>query len=975
MATKRSRGGALRIGALALACVVALAAGAALDQYLPGMDAGQGEAEASSLSLRISEVMTANASAVKSNLDSYDDWVEILNVGDAPVNLGGCVLRRDGEVAPVFTFPAQTLQPEEYLVVFCGGVERNTPGYALNAPFRLSAAGVSVELLDRNGAMVDQVQVPQLRENTVYRRDEAGAWEQSEDYTPGMANTRENHLLFGRERASSALVISEVMADNASYVPAADGHCYDYIEIYNPSDEAFDLSGAYLTDDEDDVFKWALPAGTRVEAGGTLLIYASGETGAAGELHAPFRLSSKGEEVLLSDAQGRLLAGVAFPALEADAAYSWVEGEYVTDFAPTPGLENTLSSARSIKAELDARNGTGVRISEIMASSSQTNYDWVEVENASQQAVDISGWGLSDDASRPRKWQFPQGTQLAPGEKLALFMAGFDARDELGTLYASFRLSAAGGYGLTLSDETGALLDRVFVPEQYTDVAYARMSDGVFLYTQQSTPQAQNATTGYDGRANKARLSVSGGLFQEGEALQIEISAAPGASIYYTLDGSAPDEDSTPYTGAIAVKETTIVRARVYQEGMLPSYIESQSYLYGADHAMRVVSLVIDPDDFVGDRGLYTRYDVEFEREGHVEVFDEAGTRMLSENCGLQLHGADSRKMDQKNFKVIARGEYGANRFNARLFSQRDYEQYQSFILRSSSEDGPKTRMRDSVLTTLAEGTGVFYQKTELCVVYINGIYWGHYNMRERINAASICQYEGWEGQEDNIDLVKGNSTVMRGSDQTYQDMLDLVERYGVPDDDALARVGEVIDLDNYIAYHALQIFLGNADTLNVKRYRNANADGKWRWVLYDLDWAFYVDTNSIARWLAPGGMGVGKRTDNTLFIELMKNPTFYDRFLTYIGKMMATQWTSQKILAKIMTRYEQLQPELERQFARWNQSQEEFSEEMNKLISYTMERPTKLIGYFRESLKLTDAQMERYFGEAIRVIQEGDAA
>lgn len=70
----------------------------------------------------------------------------------------------------------------------------------------------------------------------------------------------------------------------------------------------------------------------------------------------------------------------------------------------------------------------------------------------------------------------------------------------------------------------------------------------------------------------------------------------------------------------------------------------------------------------------------------------------------------------------------------------------------------------------------------------------------------------------------------------------------------------------------------------------NANADGKWRWVLYDLDWAFYVDTNSIARWLAPGGMGVGKRTDNTLFIELMKNPTFYDRFLTYIGKMMAAQ-------------------------------------------------------------------------------------
>ena len=48
----------------------------------------------------------------------------------------------------------------------------------------------------------------------------------------------------------------------------------------------------------------------------------------------------------------------------------------------------------------------------------------------------------------------------------------------------------------------------------------------------------------------------------------------------------------------------------------------------------------------------------------------------------------------------------------------------------------PLTRMRDSILTSLAEGTDVLYQETELCVLYINGEYWGHYNMRERICAA-----------------------------------------------------------------------------------------------------------------------------------------------------------------------------------------------------------------------------------------------
>ena len=116
--------------------------------------------------------------------------------------------------------------------------------------------------------------------------------------------------------------------------------------------------------------------------------------------------------------------------------------------------------------------------------------------------------------------------------------------------------------------------------------------------------------------------------------------------------------------------------------------------------------------------------------------------------------------------------------------------------------------MRDSVLQTLAENTSVMYQETELCVVYINGEYWGHYNIRERINKYSICQFEGWEGQEDDIDLVKANDREMQGSNQTYADMLAYVKENGIPNDEVLARVGEVIDLQNYIEYHALELSL-----------------------------------------------------------------------------------------------------------------------------------------------------------------------
>ena len=128
-------------------------------------------------------------------------------------------------------------------------------------------------------------------------------------------------------------------------------------------------------------------------------------------------------------------------------------------------------------------NAGGVYISEVMASPDDQPHDWLELYNASAQAVDISGWGLSDDAASPRKYRFPQGTVIAPGDHLTLYLSGTAGTTNGGVLCASLRLSADGGYGLTLSDVSGTLLDRVFVPEQYTGISYARMEDGNFLYT------------------------------------------------------------------------------------------------------------------------------------------------------------------------------------------------------------------------------------------------------------------------------------------------------------------------------------------------------------------------------------------------------------------------------------------------------------------------------------------------------------
>ena len=968
----QSRRGAL---ALALICALTLAAGFALDALMPPGGAADEGAAASASPLRISEVMASNASAHRDAGGAFCDWVELVNTGAQLENVGGFRLVDGENVLAPLTLPDIALAPGEHLVIYCDGEERNVPGGELHAPFRIDADGAALALYDADGALADAVDVPALTANEVYRRDEAtGTWQVSGEYTPGLANTREMHLSLEAEESDSPLILTEASSANRTYAPDADGACHDYVEIHNPSAQAIDLTGYCLTDDEADPGKWAFPQGATIPAGGYLLVYASGgAAGAAGELHASFKLDSAGETLLLTDPEGRAISRLSLPALKSDQAYSLGEdGAYTAALAPTPGLPNDSDEPR---LQMARANAGGVYISELMASSDEHPHDWLEVYNASSQAADISGWGLSDDAASPRKYRFPQGTVIQPGDHLTLYLSGTDGVDASGILHASFRLSADGGYGLTLSDASGALLDRVFVPEQYTGISYARMEDGGFLYTTEDTPDRVNAQTGYQGRTQAPAFSIPGGPQAEGSTLQVELTAAPGARIFYTLDCSAPDETSTPYAGPIAVTDTTVVRAVAYQEGYLPSYSASQSYLYDAEHTMRVVSMVADPEDIFGPEGFHTLYERDLERPGHIEVYTEDGAQMLSENCALRLHGQGSRKYQQKGFKVIARREYGTNRFRAPLFTGRDYTEYQSFLLRASSEDGRLTRMRDSILTALARGTDVLYQETELCVLYINGEYWGHYNMRERICAAMICQYEGWEGQEDEIDIVKGNDQVLRGSNASFAAMLDYLRQNGVPDDETLARVGEEIDLDSFIAYQALQIFVGNADTLNVKRYRNRNADGKWHWAIFDLDWGFYVDTNSIRRWLDPQGMGSSLATDNTLFIALMGNPTFYDRFLTYMGDMLSTQWTSLRIVEMIRERYLALTPELPRHQARWGQSRENFEERVAELVEYAKTRPRKLVGYFRDTLGLTGEEMEHYFGAAMRRIEEEEAA
>lgn len=121
--------------------------------------------------------------------------------------------------------------------------------------------------------------------------------------------------------SASGVVINEVMASNATVVADNAGEFDDWIELYNTTTSAVDISGFYLTDNAVNLDKYQFPAGTIIQPNDYLIIWAD-EDSAQGVYHANFKLSGSGEQVMFLDNALALIDSVSWGAQTTDLAYA-----------------------------------------------------------------------------------------------------------------------------------------------------------------------------------------------------------------------------------------------------------------------------------------------------------------------------------------------------------------------------------------------------------------------------------------------------------------------------------------------------------------------------------------------------------------------------------------------------------------------------------------------------------------------------
>lgn len=946
---------------LGIAAAIGLLACAAV--FLLPSQSGGGDA----LPVVINRLMTSNPAACYSVDGEYYDWIELLNVSDHPVDLAGWKLSDDADLRGAFVFSGGVLNPGESLRVYCDDAPEDYAGDEIFTGFSLSHDGELLVLADPQQRLAT-LDVPVLGRKDVFQRDpETGRYSGVPFYEAlGMETDYTASLTPDFDPAG--LMINELMPSNRTVLMDGDEAFSDWIELYNASGAPIDLEGWVLSDDDINRQKWTFPAYT-IQPGEYLLVFASGKDrrDPAGELHANFRLSSEGEALRLYDPKGDVISWVEYESAEADKSLSRTpDGSMTTELTPSPGYPNTEEGARSATKEM-LTNSRGLYINEILSSGEGA--DWVEIHNAGKEAADLSGMGLSDNPAKPRKWQFPEGARLRAGGYIVVALKGsepaWEGKDGDKPAFtpdytADFALSD--GETVCLSTAEGKLLDRVKLHDRYRDISFGRAEghDNYRFFTD-LTPGAANAPKSYGGVTSEIAFSVPPGVVRE-KQVSLELTSDPGAKIYYTTDGSEPNGKSTVYSGPISLKSNAFIKAVAVAEDSVPTKTATVTYIFGP-HTLRLVSIIGKASQLNGERGALNTGN-KLECQVNAEIYEPDGTKLIGQDCLFEIIGHHSRvNYAQKSFKLSAKRKTGDTRFRAKLFSNRAYDKVKTIVLRAGGQDVEQTKMRDSILTSLAADTSVMYQETEPCVVYVNGQYWGLYNMREHIDAHSIAQYEGWS-DPDGVVIGEGTGE----SVAEYRKLINWVESHSLSKDANVEKLRGMMDIENYLDYVILEMYTNNQDLNNVRFYCSPGEDPRWKWVLFDLDLSFQLDRNNVGDWLR-SEVGTITTQTTTPFKQLMSNAAMKDYFLTRFGQLLATTLSSENVVGKIEARATLIKSEMKLNCKRWGWSTDVWKRYVNSMIDYAKNRPAMLIKDLCKTFKLSEMEQELYFGDALSML------
>lgn len=806
-------------------------------------------------------------------------------------------------------------------------------------------------------------------------------------------------LLLCTYSGSAQVFLNE--ASNRNYTQAydEDGESKDWFEIFNASPETVHMAAWTVSDDSLVHDKWIFPS-VDIDPGGHLLIFASGKG-----TRAPFEKEDWQSPVLPGDTFRYLLpdsftssdwktpgfddstwnsGSAGFGYGDGDDSSIVADGTAVIYIRKSFTITDTLAIADAL-CYFDYDDGFVAYLNGVELCRSNISGDpgWDSYANSLREAVMFQG-------GKPEKFQIDRellSSALIQGENVfAAEVHNISATSSDLSLipYLSFRINDGSSYfppspdwvfdvagynlhtnfkldamgeTLYLYDSAGVFVDSLQVARTLLDYSIGRQKDGaetIAVFKKATPGNTNNSSAAFvNGYEPYPLVNPAAGFYKD--SLEVSLSTfSSSAVIRFTLDGSEPTSTSEPYTGEpIKILESTVLNARCFSKtNKLDGLTVTSTYFVDEEYTIPVLSVTTDAANLYGGNGIFTNWQQSWNKPCYFEYFENKKL-VLRQEAGMQIDGGagGSRSNPQHSFRIEPdHGSFGEGSVDYTLIPDRpERENYASFYIRNGSNQYLILPYKDAVETRgMGKGTYNYYSSYRPVAVHINGEFFGIYEMREKLNEDFLVSNYGMN--IDSLDLL--GVSYFKG--MWLQPQVGLVENYMADYEyfltldpeapDYIEKVGEFLDLNNYTDYIIGQTWIANTDwpQNNIKVFRCASTDYKWRFVLIDLEWALKPN-----EWAASGFDHINymnERAEENLYIifwyRMMQTEKYRYRFLNRFADLMNTNY-SFDVLGQIENDiYNEYLPEMSKEYERWGTSniESQMSTFMNNHITFRSE-------------------------------------
>lgn len=450
------------------------------------------------------------------------------------------------------------------------------------------------------------------------------------------------------------------------------------------------------------------------------------------------------------------------------------------------------------------------------------------------------------------------------------------------------------------------------------------------------------------------------------------------------------------------VAKCTVIRAIAIAPDGQTSDVVTKSYFVGNDVKNKyagatVASIVMDPYDLLDDEtgihvlgnyyekwkktkeaqefiakkeyynyeGNYTQSGKDWERVASMEYFDaDNETLEFSVPVGVRVHGGASRMYGQKSFNIYLREEYGQKNLKYELLPNdvdadgKQIKKYKSFMLRNGGNDTEYTKVRDLFVQNQVADRKFAIQATRPCVLFLNGEYWGLYNLTEKYGDNNLEETFGVD--KDNVVVFKENELDegQDGDEALYEELWAFVDK-DFTSDTVYEEFCNIMDIDSFADYYATEIYIANKDWNPEKNYllwrtrtpeeNNPYGDCKWRYMLYDTEFSMglYGSTNAATNSFQSA------LKDDALFAAVMENETFRQKFVETMKDIGSNNFNPQECNTRLDEYTALYKPLMQDFYARfygdnsWYPNQ--FDANIKTMKTFVKDRYNKIVGYIEE--------------------------